>query len=178
MLLPRPVLDEQGEEIDPREDLVRHLIEYKKYKQAAEEMAKLEADRLLCEPRGNVWQEIQAMLPQAHQEAELQDLDLYKLLKVYLKVMHRFSEAQHQPVHQVIPYPYTVEQQRQFMLTWVQERQTVTFAEVIAASHQNKVAVIFNFLAILDLLQAQKIFLLATHGLNDFVLVASNPVVS
>ena len=32
MLLPRPQLDEQGNEIDPREELVKHLLEYKKYK--------------------------------------------------------------------------------------------------------------------------------------------------
>jgi segregation and condensation protein A len=31
MLLPRPQLDEQGNEIDPREELVKHLLEYKKY---------------------------------------------------------------------------------------------------------------------------------------------------
>src|SRR5262245_37555105 len=32
MLLPRPQLDEQGNEVDPREELVKHLLEYKKYK--------------------------------------------------------------------------------------------------------------------------------------------------
>src|SRR5450432_2024683 len=32
MLLPRPQLDEAGNEIDPREELIKHLLEYKKYK--------------------------------------------------------------------------------------------------------------------------------------------------
>ena len=32
MLLPRPQLDEEGNEIDPRNELVKHLLEYKKYK--------------------------------------------------------------------------------------------------------------------------------------------------
>ena len=32
MLLPRPQLDEEGNEIDPRDELVKHLLEYKKYK--------------------------------------------------------------------------------------------------------------------------------------------------
>ncbi len=174
MLLPRPVLDEQGQEIDPREELVSHLLEYKKYKQVAEELANLEAERLLREPRGNVLHEIQALLPKANEEAELQDLDLYKLLKVYMKVMNRFTEAQNKPVHQIIPYPYTVEQQRQEILALVQAQKTISFTAIIAASHQSKIAVIFNFLAILDLLQAQKIFLVYTQGLNDFVLSAEN----
>ncbi|MFY7788271.1 MAG: segregation and condensation protein A [Thermoflexibacteraceae bacterium] len=175
MLLPRPVLDEQGQEIDPREELISHLLEYKKYKQAAEELAQLEAERLLREPRGNVLQEIEALLPKAHHEAELQDLDLYKLLKVYMKVMSRFTQEQNKPVHQIIPYPYTVEQQRQVIFALLQAHQQMTFTEIIAASHRNKIAVIFNFLAILDLLQAQKIFLVYTQGLNDFVITAERP---
>src|SRR5690242_12251545 len=36
MLLPRPQLDEQGNEIDPREELIKHLLEYKKYKSVVE----------------------------------------------------------------------------------------------------------------------------------------------
>ena len=36
MLLPRLSVDEEGNEIDPREELVEHLIEYKKYKSRKE----------------------------------------------------------------------------------------------------------------------------------------------
>jgi len=32
LLLPRPSLDEEGNEIDPRDELVKHLLEYKKFK--------------------------------------------------------------------------------------------------------------------------------------------------
>ncbi|MEC8221774.1 MAG: segregation/condensation protein A, partial [Bacteroidota bacterium] len=46
MLLPRLSLDEEGNEIDPREELVEHLIEYKKYKSVISEFSDLEDSRL------------------------------------------------------------------------------------------------------------------------------------
>ena len=46
MLLPRPQLDEEGNEIDPRDELVKHLLEYKKYKSVLEEMQNLESAQL------------------------------------------------------------------------------------------------------------------------------------
>lgn len=54
MLLPRPQLDEEGNEIDPREELVRHLLEYKKYKSVIKELSEMEEGRLEREKRGNL----------------------------------------------------------------------------------------------------------------------------
>src|SRR5919205_1147176 len=45
LLLPRKEMDEQGNEIDPRQELVDKILEYKRFKQAAAEMAELEAIR-------------------------------------------------------------------------------------------------------------------------------------
>ena len=42
MLLPRPELDEEGNEIDPREELVRHLLEYKRYRSVISELMSME----------------------------------------------------------------------------------------------------------------------------------------
>ena len=91
MLLPRPVLDEHGDEIDPREELVRHLLEYKKYKSVIAGISELEKERFEKEKRGNLAHEIRKLSEATNVEAELQDLDLYKLLKVYQRVLHRFE---------------------------------------------------------------------------------------
>ena len=53
LLLPRPQIDEQGNEIDPRHDLVQQLLEYKKYKAAAEEFRFMEEERAMKFVRGN-----------------------------------------------------------------------------------------------------------------------------
>src|ERR1044072_8926445 len=47
MLLPRKELDAEGNEIDPRQELINKILEYKKYKEAAAQLAEMEADRML-----------------------------------------------------------------------------------------------------------------------------------
>ena len=75
MLLPRPQLDEQGNEIDPREELVRHLLEYKKYKSVIESFHKLEETELMKEKRGNIMKELKVLAESTNVEAELQDVE-------------------------------------------------------------------------------------------------------
>ena len=58
MLLPRKELDDAGNEIDPRQELVDKILEYKKYKQASLELAEKEALRQLMQKRGNLQQEL------------------------------------------------------------------------------------------------------------------------
>ena len=45
MLLPRPVYNEEGEEIDPREELVQRLLEYKRYKEVLGQLSKMEEEQ-------------------------------------------------------------------------------------------------------------------------------------
>ncbi|OEK03193.1 chromosome segregation protein ScpA [Roseivirga sp. 4D4] len=167
MLLPRPVLDEEGNEIDPREELVRHLLEYKKYKSVIEELGQMEGDRLRKEKRGNIVKELRKLAEGSNVEAELQDIDLYKLLKVYQRVLSRFEYEQQKPTHQVVQYPYSISTQRQFVLDKLAASPRLSFTELIAFE-PNKIAVIFNFLSILDLLQMRKITMHLGEGFNNF----------
>ena len=54
MLIPRKEIDEEGNEIDPREELAQKLIEYRKYKSIIDEMSALEENRHFRHSRGNV----------------------------------------------------------------------------------------------------------------------------
>jgi len=170
MLLPRPELDEKGQEIDPREELVRHLLEYKKYKSLVGEFAQREEERMAMKPRGNLSAELLEIAESQGVEAELQDIDLYKLLRVYEKVMRRFALEQQKPVHRIVPYPYTIEGQKEVIRLWIKEVRYLTFTELIARQPQ-KVVVIFNFLAILEMLQAGEIGICLGNGYNDFIIV-------
>ena len=76
MMLPRPELDEEGNEIDPRDELVNRLIEYKKYKSVLDELSELENIRALKEKRGNVYSELKKLAEVNNVEAELQNIDL------------------------------------------------------------------------------------------------------
>ena len=61
MLLPRKELDDQGNEIDPRQELIDKILEYKKFKEASNQLAELEATRMLMVKRGNVSRELSAL---------------------------------------------------------------------------------------------------------------------
>lgn len=169
MLLPRPVLDESGNEIDPREELIKHLLEYKKYKSIISQLSQLESDRLDMERRGNLLKEIKSLSTNVDVEAEMQDLDLYKMMRVFQKVMLRFEYEQTKPTHQVVQYPYTISGQKDFVLQRLILRadSKVSFVDLIAEKPE-KIAVIFNFLAILELLQLGEITLHIGEGFNNF----------
>ncbi len=167
LLLPREKIDLEGNEIDPRDELVRHLLEYKKYKSVIGELAELEDARSLKEKRGNVLKEIKKLSENTDVESELQDVDLYKLLKVYERVLVRFEDEQKRPIHTIIPYPYTIADKKKEILSKLVDKNKMSFEGVIA-SESNKIAVIFNFLAILELLQMQLIGITLGEGYNNF----------
>lgn len=167
LLLPREKLDEMGNEIDPRDELVRHLLEYKKYKSVINELAELEETRSLKEKRGNVLKELKKLSESTDVESELQDVDLYKLLKVYERVLVRFEDEQKKPVHTIVPYPYSIADKKKEILSKLVDKNKISFKDVIA-SENNRIAVIFNFLAILELLQMQLIGITLGEGYNNF----------
>lgn len=167
MLLPRPVLDEEGNEIDPRDELVKHLLEYKKYKSVLSSLQEMELDRSLKEPRGNIISEIRTLSAISNVEAELQDVTLYKLLLSFQKVMVRFEQEQQRPVHEVTEYPFSIEGQKNMLLGMLISEQRLSFLDIINRD-SHKIAVIFNFLAILELLQLGKITMHLGLGFNNF----------
>jgi segregation and condensation protein A len=167
MLLPRPQLDEQGNEIDPREELVKHLLEYKKYKSVVDTFHKMEETELQKEKRGNLMKELRSLAESTNVEAELQDVDLFKLMTVFEKVLKRFEAEKNKPVHQIIQYPYTIEGQKGFLLTEVQKRSRLSFHDIVE-NFPTRIALIFNFLAILELLALQQLSIQVGEGYNNF----------
>ena len=167
MLLPRPVLDEEGNEIDPREELVKHLLEYKKYKSVVKQLADMEDVRLQMDIRGNLEKEVKQLSEVVNVESELQDIDLYKLMTVLQKVMKRYEIQKNKPVHQVVQYPYTISLQKTYVLDKLSSVGRFSFEELITEK-PDKIFIIFNFLAILELLQLQLIVLHLGEGYNNF----------
>ncbi|MCC9137075.1 segregation and condensation protein A [Pontibacter silvestris] len=172
MLLPRTEKDEEGNEIDPREELVQHLLEYKKYKSVIPELLEMEELRLAQESRGNIDEELQRIAKANHFEYELQDLNLYKIMRVFEKVMNRYEEEQNKPKHTVITFPYTIEEQKEYILRIVADHEKVAFSEIITA-YPEKIGMIFNFLAILEMLQLNVIGVEVGEGFNDFFITVA-----
>jgi segregation and condensation protein A len=175
MLLPRPDLNELGEEIDPREELVRNLLEYKKYKSVVEDLANMEGERLSKEERGNLAKELKELSKVEDVEAEIQHVDLYKLLKVFQKCMARMASRVDETTHTVIQYPYTIEQQKDFVLEKISFRKQVPFTDFIQYK-PDKIFVIYTFLAILELLQLSQVTIIIGEGYNNFWVEKTEPI--
>ncbi|MGI8892599.1 MAG: segregation and condensation protein A [Bacteroidia bacterium] len=175
MLLPRPEIDDDGNEVDPREDLVAKLIAYRQFKQMAEEFRLMQDDRMLKEKRGNLSKELMIIASNTTYADELNHLTLFKLLTTFEKVLKRFNEKPVQVNHTVIQLPYTIEEQRSFINKLIKGRGKVEFTEVLK-NCSNKYQLIFTFLAMLELIQERIVQITLGLGFNNFwISEANNP---
>ena len=172
MLLPRLSIDEDGNEIDPREELIEHLLEYKKYKSVIDEFSSLEEFRFSKKNRGNLISEVNKISERANLETELQDLDLYKLLVVFQNAVEKFEKEKNKSPHKIEKYPYTIDEQKEFIINSLKSKEKISFVKLIN-DNPLKILVIYNFLAILELLQQVKIKISIGKGLNNFWLIKS-----
>jgi segregation and condensation protein A len=123
MLLPRKEIDAQGNEIDPRQELVDKILEYKRYKEASAKMAEMEAERMLMVKRGNIQKELSTIGEEAAEGTEVQTITLFKLMKAFEKVMMRYHEKFNKPVHTVIKFNYTMEGTKTDLISMAQEKE-------------------------------------------------------
>ncbi|CAN5765223.1 segregation/condensation protein A [soil metagenome] len=168
MLLPRKEIDAQGNEIDPRQELVDKILEYKKFKEAAVQMAEMEATRMLMMKRGNLQKELAQIGEEASEGTEIQTVTLFKLMKAFEKVMQRVHDRNNKPVHTVVRYNYTMEGSRENMLGMVRKEKTVSF-EKIFEQCQDRIHAIFLFLSMLELAQQKYMSILVGEGRNNFI---------
>ncbi len=168
LLLPRKEVDAQGNEIDPRQELVDKILEYKRFKEAAVQMAEMEAMRMLMVKRGNLQKELAVIGEDASEGTEIQNITMFKLMKAFEKVMQRVHDRQNKPVHTVVRYNYTMEGSRDYMLGFVQKEKTVAFEKVFEVC-KDRIHAIFLFLSILELSQQKFMKLMVGEGKNNFI---------
>ena len=169
MLLPRKELDAEGNEIDPRQELINKILEYKRYKEAAAQMAEMEALRLLMVKRGNLQREISQIGEEAGEGTEIQTVTLFKLMKAFEKVIQKLQERNFKPVHTVVRYNYTMDDSRAYMLDVCRAEKTVSFEKAFDIC-QDRIHAIFLFLSLLELVQMRYMSLLTGEGRNNFII--------
>ena len=170
MLLPRKEIDEAGNEIDPRTELVERLLEYRKYKSVIEELKALEANRQAKINRGNVIQELQLMANKAMADAELENLSLFNLLSAFQSVLSNFEYRTEKTEHTVVKYNYSLDKCSNDLLNRLDINGELSFKGIFK-SCENRIHAIYYFLAILDLLQQEEIEMeFKTEAFNSFKL--------
>ncbi len=168
MLLPRKELDLEGNEIDPRQELIDKILEYKKFKQAALEMQQMEALRMMMVKRGNLQNELAKIGEESGEGTEIQTVTLFKLMKAFERVARRLHEKRNQPVHTVVQYNYTMEGIREYMLELVKKERSISFENIFEVC-ENRIHAIFLFLNMLELIQGKYFTILLGQGRNNFI---------
>ena len=165
-LLPRKEIDAQGNEIDPRQELVSRLLEYKRFKEVVELLKRMEEERGSRNERRNLTSEIKNIINtvSTNGEAELENVTLFKLMKVFKKTMDRYKYQSEIVQHKIVKYNYTMELQN-----YIFKNKKASFVELFKTC-ENKIHAVFNFLAILELVSQNIITISIGEGFNNFYL--------
>jgi segregation and condensation protein A len=148
MLLPKSSEGEEEEEEDPRAELVRRLLEYRKYKQAALELEK----RPLLDR--DVFIRLLAAAPEEEPKEERIEVDLFGLLEAFRKVLERVKP---ETVHEVILEHLSVEDKIQEIMTLLErENRSMAFHRLFPEQASRRVVVV-TLLAILELVKMKRI---------------------
>lgn len=169
LLLPRKEIDPQGNEIDPRQELIDKILEYKRFKEASQKLSEMEALRMLMVKRGNIHEELALIGEEAGEGTEIQTVTLFKLMKAFEKVAQRLQDKRNRPVHTVISYNYTMEGTRKYMIDLIKAEKSVSF-EKIFDSCEDRIHAIFLFLNILELTQLKYMTIITGNGINNFII--------
>lgn len=168
MLIPRKEIDADGNEIDPRQELINKILEYKKFKEASAQMAEMEAVRMLMIKRGNLQKELSLIGEEAGEGTEIQTVTLFKLMKAFEKVIVRLQQKNNKPVHTVVQYNYTMEESRTYMLDTCRKDKTVSFEKLFDIC-ENRIHALFLFLSLLELSQQRFLLIVTGEGRNNFI---------
>ncbi len=151
MLLPRPS-ESEGEEEDPRAELVRRLQEYERYKQAAEDLdalPRMQRDTFPAE----------AEPPQVERPRKLPDIELKELLLAFKEVMQRAEMFTH---HHIQREALSVRERMSMVLAQVGTERFVEFTRLFRLE-EGRMGVVVTFLAILELLKESLLEIIQTE---------------
>lgn len=158
MLLPRDIGGEDGMEDglgDPREELVRRLLEYQQFKEIADWLSDQGIEQR------DVFQR-QGSVDERDADAGLQPVSLFDLLQVYKHVIDHVPDT---VVHEIVEEGASVEESITRILSELDERSRVRFQELI--SGYNKVNMVATFIGVLELLKSQRIHVQQARPFDD-----------
>lgn len=170
MLLP-PDPNQEEEEIqeDPRAELVRRLLEYKKFKEAASNLGELEKKKKDIFER-------QGMPEFNEQDISIDDkfeANIFDLITAFVKIVKNFSK---EDFHKVVQDEFTVSQKIHDLYHLMVERPVVYFTELFGKA-RTKLEAVTIFLALLELIRLNEVLVKQNEDFGDIEIVR-NPEVT
>lgn len=146
MLLPKPTIETEEEEKieeDPRLELAKRLIEYKKYKEASSKL----------EQRLSFFHEIYTRPYELEkEEAELVECDLFELVKAFQKIL-----KEKEGKIEILLDDTSIEEKMEYLQKLLQTQEKICFFSLFKDT-QKKMDVIVTFLALLELIRLKKVY--------------------
>lgn len=176
MLLPKEV-NEEGEEEDPRAELVAQLLEYKMYKYMSYELKDrmVDAEKSMYKPP-TVPDEVLQYTEPVNVDELLGDLTLSKLQKIFRSVMKRQVDKV-DPIRSKFGRIEKEEVSLTEKITWVTQyaakNKEFGFCELLM-SQNSKMQIIVTFLAVLELMKMGKIHIVQEHLFDDIRIQAAD----
>ena len=172
MLLPvsRRLGNEDGDEewVDPRLDLVRQLVEYKKFKDAAVRLERMEAFAANAVDYGGGRPKFEKTAADA--KGALANLDLYDLLTAFQEVVARANEMPHEELKGI---RFSVPEKMDYVLARTRQDGQVAFTSLFDPENAPKGEIIVTFLALLELLRQHRVIIYQNAAFHEITILPS-----
>lgn len=160
MLLPVYIEEDDGEPEDPREELVQSILEYQRIKDASERIEILEIEQREYFPRGMKEKDVSDEAPD--EDFEMQ-MTIYELSLAYNSVI---KQAGKETFIYVEPEPVTIEEKMDEIMDILNEKNRISFQKHLM-QFRDKIIIVINFLAILELAKRKKIRISQSQTFNE-----------
>lgn len=151
MLLPKPELDDEAAEEDPRQELVQRLLEYQRYKEVAAQLGEYESGQRAYYSAANLSVDVED--EQEIEQEVADEVTLFELMSVFVDVMKRMPTPSEHVVERI---PVTIDDQTQFILSFVESKEQVLFTELLAQIKE-RIVLIVTFVALLELVKNKRL---------------------
>ncbi len=166
MLLPKEETLLEEEEEDPRDELVRKLLEYKRYKEAAGSLRDMmDTSKMMFLRRG----EGEKAAIFSDKDGDYFEASLFDLITAFRKVLGKISKKQ---FHQVVRDKFTVADKMHVIYHILAQHEKIKFTELFKDS-ENKDEVIATFLAVLELIKIREIVIVQQGAFADIDVIRS-----
>lgn len=175
MLLPVEV-DEDGEEIDPREELVQKLLEYKMYKYMSYELKdRMQDAAKAMYKQPTIPEEVEGYIEPVDLEKLIGNLTLKKLNDIFRSVMKRQNEKV-DPIRskfgKIEKEEVSLEEKLDFVESYAREHGTFSFKKMLEGQN-SKMQIVVTFLAILELMKTGKIVIKQEATFADIIITSA-----
>ncbi|MFA6467899.1 MAG: segregation/condensation protein A [Bacteroidota bacterium] len=165
MLLPRP--DGEGEEeFDPRAELVRRLLEYKRWKEMAEELERRQLQQRKLAYRGS-FEHDPKVIEEGNDDDIIRDVTLFDLIAAFQFAVNKMPRKH---VHEINKLNVSLDEQMQFIVELFKNKKEISFFDIVI-SMTEKIRIVVTFIAVLELMKQQIIAINQYNPYTDITIV-------